>query len=398
MFIRDYFKMAFSLFYRRRGLHFVEIGIICLSVCVFMHGIGSLYASYQGIIQAKQLLDMPTEEIYNVRFGNITNMSEKNSADIFNFVSKLKQSSKFDVSGRYFYEASTFVNEKNDSISAEILYMDESLLPMCKITSSVTKGRISLKSDDYVGIAVGNGLKRQMPLGSIWYDDYYDVYYEVTDYIQNNEEWFLDYIIGGSGTQSLNSIILADVSEQVCNPSNYFINLVYMNHVFIAADSHDADELADYVAECAREYNLPVYITSMEEMKEDYINYFKTYFNRINMQTAIFIIMSLTGIYILVLLIFDLQKKTICIMSLYGLGYRQAKRVFGIVYAMIYPAGLLGAYMINFYITKSWSGLQYKDICLLMNVCCLTVLVFYIINLGTLFRRIKEIYRRGSVI
>lgn len=398
MFIRDYFKMAFSLFYRRCGLHFVEIGIICLSLCVFMHGIGILYDSYQGMIQVKQLLGVPTEELYNVRFGNITNFSGKNSADISNFVSKLKKSSKFHVSGRYFYETGTFVNEKNDSIGAEILYMDRSLLPICAIKSSVTKERISLKSDNYIGIAVGNELKKHMPLGSIWYDKYYDVYYEVTDYIQNNEEWFYDYMIGGSGAKNLNNIILADASEQVCNPSNFFVSFEYMNRVFIAADSRDEDELANYVAECAKEYNLPVYITSVEKMKRDYINYHKTYFNRINMQTAIFIIMSITGIYILILLIFDLQKNTIYIMSIYGLGYRQAKKVFGMVYAMIYSAGLLAAYMINFYITKPWSGLQYKGVSLLMKLCCLTVLVFYIINCSILFRRIKEIYKRGSVI
>ncbi len=398
MFIRDYFKMAFSLFYRRRGLHFVEIGIICLSLCVFMHGIGSLYDSYQGIIQVKQLLSVPSEELYKVRFGNITNLSGKNSADISNFVSKLKKSPKFDVSGRYFYEASTFVNEENDSIYAEVLYMDEALLPICSIKSSVTKKRISLASDNYVGIAVGSELKKHMPLGSIWYDDYYDVYYEVTDHIQCDEEWFYDYMIGGSGTKNLNNIILADASEQVCNPSNFFLSFVYMNHVFVAADGRDEEELADYVAECAKEYDLPVYITSVEKMKEDYINYYKTYLNRINMQTVIFTIMSLTGIYILILLLFDLQKNTIYIMSIYGLGYRQAKKVFGMVYAIIYPAGLLAAYMINFYITKPWSGLQNKGVSLLMKLCCFTVLVFYIINCGILFGRIKEIYKRGNVI
>lgn len=390
--------MAFSLFYRRRRMHFVEIGIICLTLCVFMHGIGSLYYSYQGVIQAKQLLGMPAEDIYNVRFGNISNFSEKNSADISNFVSKLKQNPKFSIFGRYFYEGSTFVNEKNDSVGAEVLYMDESLLPMCSIKSSITKKNISLKSDNYVGIAVGNELKKDMPLGSIWYDEYYDVYYEVTDYIQDNEEWFCDYIINGSGTQNLNNIILADVSEKVCNPSNFFISFVYMNHVFIAADGCDEDEIADCVAECAKEYNLPVYIASVEKIKEDYINYNQTYFNRINLQTAIFIIMSLMGIYILILLIFYLQKNTISIMSIYGLGYRQAKKVFGMVYAIVYLAGLLAAYLINFYVTKSWSGLQYKGISLLMKLCCLTVIVFYIINCGTLFKKIKEIYKQGSVI
>lgn len=398
MFIVDYFKMAFSLFYRRRRLHFVEIGIICLSLCVFMHGIGSLYDSYQGVIQAKQLLSMPTEEIYNVRFGNITNMSEKNSADISNFVSKLKQNPKFSICGRYFYEGSTFVNEKDDSVSAEVLYMDESLLPMCSIKSSVTKENISLKSDNYVGIAVGSELEKSMPLGSIWYDGYYDAYYEVKDYIQNNEEWFCDYIIGGSGTRDLNNIILADVSEKVYNHSNYYITFTYMNHVYIAADGCDEAEIANCVAECAKEYNLPVFITSVEKEKEDYMNYFQTYFNRINLQTAIFIIMSFMGIYILILLIFDLQKNTISIMSIYGLGYRQAKKVFGMVYAMVYLAGSLAAYMISFYVTKPWSGLQYKGISLLMKLCCFTVFVFYIINCGTLFRKIKEMYKQGSVI
>lgn len=392
----DYVRMVISLFYRRRWFHLIEIIIISLSMGVIMYSLKNIYYTYQGIIAAEKLIDFPLENVYNIKFGSASNISFDGSVNICNFVDDLVENSEFEHVGRFFYEGRMLKNNETE-ISGEIMYVDKEICMLSEIKSSITNKAIALETgNDNIGIAVGDDLKDKMPIGSIWIDDYSGVNYQVTDYIKKNDEWFVSQVINGEGIQILNTTIVAEMTTQMSDEDKMFRGYSFMNNVFLITDKYDKEQLKEIIFQYGDKHNLSVYVNSVAELEDIYINENKYYFAQINLQAIIFVVMSVIGLYIQIILSFESHRNMFDIMRRFGLEYKQAKLIYALIYGVICLFGIAVYFVLDKYLINSLMAIDAYGLMLMMKLTFGIIGLIYMICCAVVFKKIKLLYKQGS--
>lgn len=393
--ILDYYRMAVSIFFRRRWAHFIELIIVFLSTCVIIYSMVMWYVTYESILAIDSLVEQSIYDVYSIQFDDQFNISSTGSKLYCDFVNDLVEDSRYDASGRYFYSNELFENEESEQISSEVLYMDSELLPLAGIKSVISGETINLESERYTGVAVGDNYRNRMPIGSLWYNPLCGVTYEVTDYIKENQKWFNDYMVNGSGKKNLNNVIVVDITKDISEDTFFLVGYSFINNIYVVANDMTGDFILEDIQEKADKYMLPVYVTSVGRMKDQYIKRNAPFFKKINLQVCIFLLMSVVGLYLINLILYEIQKSEIHIRALYGMTYKQGCVLYCIVRALPYFLGMLIGFWYQSNASQISSLLDYDEWNVVFYICIALIAFLYVLQCIVFCRRLKMHYIWG---
>lgn len=257
MHIKLIMKKVIEYIYMRRGNFLLTLIVLGISIYLVAFAMQIYSSSEYYIVKAKEIIT--DESVLNINI--IPDLADMDCYEkVGDFDTAMKQ--KYGDSYGKFMEMETTYNINGEEVLIKTLYIDEAMLDLCGVGSSMTE----LKGNTSVCF-VGSNLKDIYSEGTVFTDIHTENEYTVTGSLPETSEWISTPVFATTDvTTSLDDYIVVLMDDSYFELSvDFYANIT--NSIFVKYETEaECEQLKSDTRELADESGLMLYMYTFDEL------------------------------------------------------------------------------------------------------------------------------------